>query len=841
MSYGRVVAAIGVFWMLCAFNTAAVDATMYFTDAGGPQNWDATTANWSFNSGGPYNRTWISGTDAVLEGTPGIVNVSSSVTAIGSITFAVDGYDLAGSVPVVGTCDITTSGDSDTIDAILTGIGDLTKQGAGTLTLNGSDSHSGLTKIAGGQLVLGNSLALQESVLDYNNYGGTLSFGTLTEATIGGLQGNQDLSLVNENSESVALTIARSAHGTPYSGVLSGSGLITVDGSLWVTGQNTYSGNWLLNGSLGFGSHSADSSSTITFNGGRLYFDSGGTDDLSSHFAPIASGQIADIYVDDQLTNVIFATPLTGDGGLAKHEDGTLTLRAANTFSGDTRIASGTLVLDNRLALQSSTLDANYCWCAASSGGRLSFGSLTAVTLGGIKSVLDPEISLTNDDSVGVALSVGANNQSTEFRGILSGKGSLIKVGTGTLTLSNWNTYTGGTVISNGVLRIAAQGWIEGDILNDASLVFASNMGVDGVIRGTGTVTVLSRPVYTNTNTYTGDTIVDGGTLKLGDDTNPGGLTGDVVLKNSGSLLLINVANETYAGDVRGVGRVTQFGPGKTILTGHIDTTVDAHLWEGTLQFGDGVGKTADFNGDIILDNPYGNFCHVVFANPTDQTYTGTIGWFGLPEADFTKTGPGTLTLTEDQNYFGYTTVEEGTLHVTGSLMLGSAGTGVWTKPGATFIQRIVAGGSYANTGIGLEDGVYKNKATIDAGTATDTTDVSMSCALRRTKKNPRMAEDSLARFSTSPALPRQPVTRQTSSFSKCAMIPTRSRASSALLKPKQRRTTCSVSAISMPAVAHGSTQQPATSATMHPLIKRATRTTIGRFARPTEAISPIM
>ena len=65
----------------------------------------------------------------------------------------------------------------------------ITKYGVDTVTVSGANSFSGNTTITGGTLLLGNALALQDSTLNYNNQGGALSFGSLTNATFGGLSG----------------------------------------------------------------------------------------------------------------------------------------------------------------------------------------------------------------------------------------------------------------------------------------------------------------------------------------------------------------------------------------------------------------------------------------------------------------------------------------------------------------------------------------------------------------------------------------------------------------------------------------------------------------------------
>ncbi len=135
-----------------------------------------------------------------------------------------------------------------------------------------------------------------------------------------------------------------------------------------------------------------------------------------------------------------------GPMGITLSGSGRLTLVGGNTYSGKTTVSGGTLTLANPLSLQDSTVN-------VTAGGALSFAAgVTSPSLGGLTGGVN--IGLATAASQPVMLSVGQNGQSTTYVGVLSGGGGLTKQGSGVLTLTGAQGYTGPTVINGGVLKL---------------------------------------------------------------------------------------------------------------------------------------------------------------------------------------------------------------------------------------------------------------------------------------------------------------------------------------------------------------------------------------------------
>lgn len=160
-----------------------------------------------------------------------------------------------------------------------------------------------------------------------------------------------------------------------------------------------------------------------------------------------------------------FSGNLEGSGILnfrsGNNNAGILSLGGANTFRGTISFAHeagkpnhGTLRLDHRRALQSATLNMDHVDTVYDAEGirfavgieEFIVGNITANERVGVVA----NLILQNDNGDAITLYAGNNNANSRFTGVISGVGSLGKIGTGTLTLDRANTYTGDTIVSAG-------------------------------------------------------------------------------------------------------------------------------------------------------------------------------------------------------------------------------------------------------------------------------------------------------------------------------------------------------------------------------------------------------
>lgn len=271
-------------------------------------------------------------------------------------------------------------------------------------------------------------------------------------------------------------------------------------------------------------------------------------------------------------------TPTT----LTKLGLGNLFLSAPGTFTGATYLNEGGIYTQNANVLQFSTL--------VMGGGNL---NLTAApVLGGLSAAsagTGYDIALTKN------LTVGNNNSSTTYAAVLSSTSNLTKVGTGTLTLSGSNTYTGTTAISAGALRIGGAGQLvgtTGTYAGDVSVAAGSTFQYDstagstlsGTVSGAGGLTQSGAGTLTllGANTYGGATQVTGGVLALGVSN---ALSGSTAVTVAGGELRMGANSNTVGGLTITSGSLTGSGGKLTASTyGLGGGMVTANLGGGTLN-----------------------------------------------------------------------------------------------------------------------------------------------------------------------------------------------------------------------------------------------------------------
>lgn len=391
-------------------------------------------------------------------------------------------------------------------------------------------------------------------------------------------------------------------------------------------------------------------------------------------------------HVVDPAHIVTIGQTIGGGGNLTKLGPGTLVLENANTFTGVTSIGDGTLALGNPLALQGSTLD-------ASGAGTLDVGTATAITLGGLQG--SNVFSLENNLGAAIAVSVGNSGSDTTFAGVLRGKGSLVKVGAGKLTLSNVDSdYSGGTTLGAGTLNINADGALGAagplGFTGDATLQAAAplNLGEDrtvslgpgvtgtfdtqshavsiaGPIVGEGNLSKRGAGILTlaGTNTYSGDTVVNEGILSVDSGSRLGtgaavslgggtlriaGTTGFITTKSltvagASTVDVSNPAGAVWAGNIDGNARLTKTGSGTLTLNGLANLTTS----EGSLLVGGGtvVVPTGSVEADNIGINGSGSKL-TLSGGSLDLGNGLSVGGSSGAPCTFEMTG-GTLTCAE--------------------------------------------------------------------------------------------------------------------------------------------------------------------------------------------------
>ncbi|MDQ0072506.1 outer membrane autotransporter protein [Variovorax boronicumulans] len=734
---------------------------------GGDGTWSTTQPRWTDATGSVTSVMQPQPAFAIFGGAAGKVVVDKSAGAVSAtgMQFASDGYRLSGDTitlvadkatpgPVevrVGDGSAGSAAWNAAITNVIAGTDGVLKTGAGTLALSGANTYTGGTTVRGGALQIGadNNLGAASGGLTLDGgtlrvagaagpvvidskrgitlgaAGGTLdlvggSFGAAGGITGGGgltVQGNGGiLSLTTANSYAGSTTLQDGASIFVYGGATLGQGPVQQQGNGTQlafgdgadAGTNSYrlgrtgsadSGNVLsfdgtatastaklsLNGAgwqtpgantLVFGGASTAASATITnlggtvdftqtgnagratiFNGdkslvrfvnaasagsanignldgGTVYFADtalaanaqitnakGGTVDVSGVTSKtgIAIGALSGaggvvlgatrltvggLNTSDVIAGVIsdkgsqFAQPGTGTGGsIVKVGSGTLTLSGANTYTGGTALRQGRLNLGHSQALGT---------------GALTMDDDTTLGFGANNLTIANAIRLTgqNDPIIDTGVFDGT------LGGAISGGGFITKQGTGTLTLSGANSYTGATNVAQGSLKAGAANTFSAasahSVATGATLDLAGFSQTVASLANSGTVS-LAGAVAGTTLMVNGNYVGTNGVLKIGTALNGTGPSDRLVI-NGGTATGKTRVQVTNLG---GLGAFTT-GSGIEVITAQNGATttaqttkdafmlagghVDAGAYEYRLNAGDAAG--AGENWYLRSDRP---------------------------------------------------------------------------------------------------------------------------------------------------------------------------------------------------------------------------------------------
>ncbi len=593
------------------------------------------------------------------------------------------------------------------------GSGALTKVGAGTLTLTGANTYTGGTTIAAGALQLGTALT-PGSIVGAVTVDANAAF-NVTNATIPGVTTVLNNGFIQVSNAStlgsaaitdnlgIELVDSASAGGATINNTnvnsllrffntsTAGGATISNNGFVQFSDQSTAGGanitnnqglNFFnsstagnasitngINGDVEFENSSSAGSATVTNNGNWAFLDTS-----SAGNANIANGQSAGLSFFAASTasnaaivnNGFISFGTTGGADTATAGSATITNNsgAETDFNAFSTAGSATIVTNNggvTAFFDNST--GGQATFITNAGGVVDFsatagpnndGKITAASISGAGSYFLGSTILT----------VGSGNLSMAVSGVISDcgptgqdcfesttGGALVKAGTGMLTLTGANTYTGGTTINAGVLQIGnggTTGSIFGNVADNATLVFDRSDAVafGGVISGSGAVQQIGFGSVTlsGANTYTGGTTLDVGTLIIGNNSALG--TGALSMAAGTTLSFLSTGNFT-------------------------------------------ISNLIEISGDPNFAPPAG----------TTQILSGVIA-DGASPGTLAMTGAGTLVLSATETYTGPTTVASGTLDVTGSIVsssLTTVGSGATlTGSGTIGALTIGSGGVFA-------------------------------------------------------------------------------------------------------------------------------------------------
>ncbi|MBN8456962.1 MAG: autotransporter-associated beta strand repeat-containing protein [Verrucomicrobia bacterium] len=599
----------------------AAHATVYTWDGG------ANTTNWTdannWNANGAQAPLGVTGAHRFnINSTQKVIyNYTTSTTTYTGDTGTGGGRGLVigSGTSARGEMEITAG----TFSTLGAAAGDVIGNGSGsigTLTINGGTflgTNAGSNLGIGGGPVsnlnvssgLGRlaNLNMNATTATVNLTGGTLEVNNITRTA--GTTGN-----LNLNGGTLKARQDNAAFVSGLSAVNVNSGGAIIDSN----GFNITIGNVLKDGGGG-GGLTKNSAGTLTLTAVPTYT---GT-------TTVNGGSLA----YDLATNYSYGNTIGGAGSIAKSGAGVMTLTSSSGYSGSTSITGGTLALTGSGAINSTS--------------GITVNGATAKLDASGSSAVSPSVTLTNGTVTG------------------SGTVNTVNVGAGTGGIISNNNGVAGAALNIGALTLAgganitlySNGADTSSVLNVTTLT--NNAAASAV-----TLTANNSLGWSNGATYT---IIDYGTLG-----GSGGYNFSTVANNL-SGRQIGTFTDTGSAITLGISGDSVFWTGGTNAKWNIsDTNWQLLAGGGATQFiatddvifnDSGTNTTIDIDAANVATNT------VIFNNTTGTSYSiGSSGGFGISAGSLTKNNTGNVTISTANTYTGATTVNNGSLTISGSL-----------------------------------------------------------------------------------------------------------------------------------------------------------------------------
>ncbi len=666
--------------------------TINFTD---PASTIRVDASQSYNNSGILSGTMLTKTG------PGLLVLSGTTNT--ALTTAINGGTLMANGPsmTLGTVTVSAS-------AFLGGNGsasDTTLLNKAGIDVSANSFGNGAAPLSLAGLILG------QSSTDASSLNFSAGHPTIPELAIGvdGITANGGNNSVTVNVNDLGALPATYTLAT-YSGVIGGTGssafvlgaqtnlgLRNASGSLVVTGSSinyvltgnypvwqgtkgslwTSASNWVLNNS---------SSQTTFVAGDTVVFDdtagttAGGTTSVSISGANVNPSSVT--FNNNAFNYTISGTNgIAGVGSLNVNGTGSVTLSESNSYSGGTFVNSGKLIVanSNGLGLGSGAVNINGGLLIANNSGGTTTNSPININSGGT-------LQIGNGNAFGTIGVVPLDNgvlafnrsDSVTYASAINGTGSLVQRGPGVLTItSTGSTYTGGTVVSGGTLAISADANLSTVAVNVDPANITLNGGALRFTAGTSVLPVPATPTSYTINTNRGITLgPSGGTINVG-------------FVNTVQTFQTETAVD-YAGVITGSGGLTIVGSGGWNVANQSIVNLISGAGAGGVGLNNYTGNTTVNNAILGISDNNGPYTNIL--PPTTVLNLVNSGAFNIDSSTSTQTVAG---LTGDP------TGLVGTCNGASAVRLIIAGTGNYTYNGVISAFTYVAKAG-ANSQLGL-------------------------------------------------------------------------------------------------------------------------------------------